>query len=79
MVLKENRRLDLYDNGRLVRSYLADMGYRSFNDKLRAGDAAGGVDRDLDQDDAVGGLRHLARGGRRPGRGDRRHAGSRQA
>lgn len=40
VVLKENRRLDLYDNGRLVRSYLADMGYRSFNDKLRAGDAA---------------------------------------
>ncbi|HEX6852998.1 MAG TPA: L,D-transpeptidase [Candidatus Polarisedimenticolaceae bacterium] len=40
VVLKENRRLDLYDNGRLVKSYLADMGYRSFNDKLRAGDAA---------------------------------------
>lgn len=40
VVLKENRRLDLYDDGRLVKSYRADMGYRSFNDKLRAGDAA---------------------------------------
>lgn len=40
VVLKEERRLDLYDGGRLVRSYPADMGYRSFSDKLRAGDAA---------------------------------------
>ncbi len=40
VVLKENHRLDLYDGGRLVRSYAADMGYRSFNDKMRAGDAA---------------------------------------
>jgi lipoprotein-anchoring transpeptidase ErfK/SrfK len=40
VVLKENRRLDLYDSGRLVKSYPADMGYRSFNDKLRSGDAA---------------------------------------
>lgn len=40
VVLKENRRLDLYDDGRLLKSYTADMGYRSFNDKLRAGDAA---------------------------------------
>lgn len=40
VVLKENRRLDLYDGGRLVKSYVADMGYRSFSDKLRSGDAA---------------------------------------
>lgn len=40
VVLKDNRRLDLYDDGRLVRSYPADMGYRSFNDKLLSGDAA---------------------------------------
>jgi lipoprotein-anchoring transpeptidase ErfK/SrfK len=40
VVLKENHRLDLYDGGRLVRSYPADMGYRSVNDKLRSGDAA---------------------------------------
>jgi len=40
VVLKENHRLDLYDNGRIVRSYSADMGYRSVNDKLRSGDAA---------------------------------------
>ena len=40
VVLKENHRLDLYDNGRIVRSYPADMGYRSVNDKLRSGDAA---------------------------------------
>jgi murein L,D-transpeptidase YafK len=40
VVYKENHRLDLYDNGRIVRSYAADMGYRSVNDKLRSGDAA---------------------------------------
>jgi lipoprotein-anchoring transpeptidase ErfK/SrfK len=40
VVLKENHRVDIYDNGRLVRSYRADMGYRSVNDKLRSGDAA---------------------------------------
>lgn len=40
VVLKENHRLDVYDNGHLVRSYAADMGYRSINDKLRSGDAA---------------------------------------
>jgi hypothetical protein len=40
VVLKENHRVDLYDGGRLVRSYAADMGYRSVNDKLRSGDAA---------------------------------------
>lgn len=40
VVLKENHRLDIYDGGRLVRSYSADMGYRSVNDKLRSGDAA---------------------------------------
>jgi L,D-peptidoglycan transpeptidase YkuD (ErfK/YbiS/YcfS/YnhG family) len=40
VVLKENHRVDLYDGGRLVRSYPADMGYRSVNDKLRSGDAA---------------------------------------
>jgi L,D-peptidoglycan transpeptidase YkuD (ErfK/YbiS/YcfS/YnhG family) len=40
VVLKENHRLDLYDNGRVVRSYTADMGYRSVNDKLASGDAA---------------------------------------
>ncbi len=40
VVYKENRRLDLVKAGRVVRSYPADMGYRSFQDKLRAGDAA---------------------------------------
>jgi L,D-peptidoglycan transpeptidase YkuD (ErfK/YbiS/YcfS/YnhG family) len=40
VVLKENHRVDLYDDGRLVRSYRADMGYRSVNDKFRSGDAA---------------------------------------
>jgi L,D-peptidoglycan transpeptidase YkuD (ErfK/YbiS/YcfS/YnhG family) len=40
VVLKENHRVDVYDNGRLIRSYRADMGYRSVNDKLRSGDAA---------------------------------------
>jgi lipoprotein-anchoring transpeptidase ErfK/SrfK len=40
VVLKENHRVDIYDGGRLVRSYSADMGYRSVNDKLRSGDAA---------------------------------------
>jgi L,D-peptidoglycan transpeptidase YkuD (ErfK/YbiS/YcfS/YnhG family) len=40
VVLKENHRLDLYDNGRVVRSYAADMGYRSVNDKMASGDAA---------------------------------------
>ena len=40
VVLKENHRVDLYDNGRVIRSYAADIGYRSVNDKLRSGDAA---------------------------------------
>ena len=40
VVLKENHRLDLYDNGVVVRSYTADMGYRSVNDKQTSGDAA---------------------------------------
>jgi L,D-peptidoglycan transpeptidase YkuD (ErfK/YbiS/YcfS/YnhG family) len=40
VVLKENHRVDLYDNGRVIRSYSADMGYRSVNDKMRSGDAA---------------------------------------
>jgi L,D-peptidoglycan transpeptidase YkuD (ErfK/YbiS/YcfS/YnhG family) len=40
VVLKENHRVDLYDGGRVIRSYAADMGYRSVNDKLRSGDAA---------------------------------------
>jgi lipoprotein-anchoring transpeptidase ErfK/SrfK len=40
VVLKENHRLDLYDNGIVVRSYTADMGYRSVNDKQISGDAA---------------------------------------
>jgi len=40
VVLKENHRVDVYDGGRLVRSYPADMGYRSVNDKMRSGDAA---------------------------------------
>ncbi len=40
VVLKENHRVDIYDGGRVVRSYTADMGYRSVNDKLRSGDAA---------------------------------------
>jgi L,D-peptidoglycan transpeptidase YkuD (ErfK/YbiS/YcfS/YnhG family) len=40
VVLKENHRVDLYDNGRVIRSYNADMGYRSVNDKTRSGDAA---------------------------------------
>ncbi len=40
VVLKENHRVDLYNGGRLVRSYAADMGYRSVNDKMRSGDAA---------------------------------------
>jgi lipoprotein-anchoring transpeptidase ErfK/SrfK len=40
VVLKENHRVDVYDDGRVVRSYTADMGYRSVNDKARSGDAA---------------------------------------
>jgi lipoprotein-anchoring transpeptidase ErfK/SrfK len=40
VVLKENHRVDVYDNGRVVKSYKADMGYRSVNDKMRSGDAA---------------------------------------
>jgi lipoprotein-anchoring transpeptidase ErfK/SrfK len=40
VVLKENHRVDLYDGGRRIRSYAADMGYRSVNDKRRSGDAA---------------------------------------
>jgi len=40
VVLKENHRVDVYVGGSLVRSYPADMGYRSVNDKLRSGDAA---------------------------------------
>jgi lipoprotein-anchoring transpeptidase ErfK/SrfK len=40
VILKENHRVDVYDDGHVVRSYLADMGYRSVNDKLRSGDAA---------------------------------------
>lgn len=40
VVLKENHRLELYDNGRIVRIYRADMGYRSFGAKERSGDAA---------------------------------------
>lgn len=40
VVLKENHRVDLYDNGRVIRSYQADIGYRSINDKQRSGDAA---------------------------------------
>ena len=40
VVLKENHRVDVYDGGRVIRSYTADMGYRSVNDKLRSGDAA---------------------------------------
>jgi len=40
VVLKENHRVDLYDNGHVIRSYNADMGYRSVNDKTRSGDAA---------------------------------------
>jgi L,D-peptidoglycan transpeptidase YkuD (ErfK/YbiS/YcfS/YnhG family) len=40
VVLKENHRVDLYDDGHVVRSYNADMGYRSVNDKARSGDAA---------------------------------------
>jgi lipoprotein-anchoring transpeptidase ErfK/SrfK len=40
VVLKENHRVDVYDNGRVIRSYSADIGYRSVNDKTRSGDAA---------------------------------------
>jgi len=40
VVLKENHRVDVYDGGQLIRSYQADMGYRSVNDKLSSGDAA---------------------------------------
>jgi lipoprotein-anchoring transpeptidase ErfK/SrfK len=40
VILKENHRVDLYDDGRVIRSYPADMGYRSVNDKARSGDAA---------------------------------------
>ena len=40
IVLKENHRVDLYDNGRVIRSYPADIGYRSVNDKMSSGDAA---------------------------------------
>ena len=32
--------MDLYDGGRLIRSYKADMGSRSINAKLRSGDSA---------------------------------------
>jgi lipoprotein-anchoring transpeptidase ErfK/SrfK len=40
VVLKENHRVDLYDNGRVIRSYRADIGYRSIDPKRRSGDAA---------------------------------------
>jgi lipoprotein-anchoring transpeptidase ErfK/SrfK len=40
VVLKENHRVDLYNGGRLIRSYKADMGSRSINAKLRSGDSA---------------------------------------
>jgi lipoprotein-anchoring transpeptidase ErfK/SrfK len=40
VVLKENHRVDVYDGGHVVRSYAADMGYRSVNDKRSSGDAA---------------------------------------
>jgi len=40
VVLKENHRVDVYDNGQVVRRYTADMGYRSVNDKRSSGDAA---------------------------------------
>ena len=39
VVLKENHRVDIYNRGRVIRSYTADMGYRSVNDKLRSRDA----------------------------------------
>jgi len=40
VVLKENHRVDLYNKGRIIRSYPADIGYRSVNTKMRSGDAA---------------------------------------
>jgi hypothetical protein len=40
VVLKENHRLTVYDNGKAVRTFFADMGYKSVNDKLHAGDSA---------------------------------------
>lgn len=40
VILKDNHLLELYDNGRVVRKYRADMGYRSVGAKQRSGDAA---------------------------------------
>lgn len=40
VVYKEKNRLSLYDDGKLVRSYEADMGANSLNTKLAAGDEA---------------------------------------
>lgn len=40
VVYKEQHRLHLYDGGRLVRSYPAELGYNSVLTKLRAGDGS---------------------------------------
>jgi hypothetical protein len=40
VVFKDAHRLTLYDNGKPVRSFAADMGLKSVNDKLHAGDYA---------------------------------------
>jgi L,D-peptidoglycan transpeptidase YkuD (ErfK/YbiS/YcfS/YnhG family) len=40
VVYKENHRLTVYDSGKPIRTYAADMGYKSINDKLHAGDSA---------------------------------------
>lgn len=40
VVFKENHRLTVYDNGRPIRTFAADMGYKSVNDKLHSGDSA---------------------------------------
>lgn len=40
VVFKDSHRLTVYDNGKAVRSFAADMGLKSVNDKLHAGDSA---------------------------------------
>ena len=40
VVLKDKHTLTLFDNGKPVRTYTAELGYNSVGDKWRAGDAA---------------------------------------
>jgi L,D-peptidoglycan transpeptidase YkuD (ErfK/YbiS/YcfS/YnhG family) len=40
VVFKDSHRLTVYDNGKPVRSFSADMGLKSVNDKQHAGDSA---------------------------------------